>query len=63
VQITEQQEAFDRIQERSPELAKAYSEVAENIQTDPNYDPTNSFNAMPISETTPASSFSAFKMQ
>jgi len=39
----QQQEAFDRIQERSPELAEAYTEVAREIQNDPNFDPSSQF--------------------
>jgi len=39
----QQQEAFDRIQERSPELAEAYTEVADNIENDPDYNPESHF--------------------
>lgn len=65
----QQQEAFDRIQERSPELANAYSEVAREIQNDPNFDPSSMFDFSapdndfsPTPENNETMSFSKFNM-
>jgi len=33
----QQQEAFDRIKERNPELAKDYTEIADKLQNNPDY--------------------------